>query len=134
MMSGYFQLGFQGSQLINFNGGSRIVPGFSFAGSVETGVGRLTVIADSNFTRTASGTGSFSSKLYAMRMTHNGQPLVYRATQIPLSLTDLAPGCTAISFEIWKKTALVVKAKCAQSLYQFGSWNGRVITTCSAIG
>ena len=32
MMSGYFQLGFQGSQLINFNNGSNIVPGFSFAG------------------------------------------------------------------------------------------------------
>lgn len=134
MMSGYFQLGFQGSQLINFNGGSRIVPGFSFAGSVETGVGRLTVIADSNFTRTASGDSSFSSKLYALRMSHNGQPLVYRATQIPLSLTDLVPGCTAISFEIWKKTALVVKAKCAQSLYQFGSFSGRVITSCVAIG
>lgn len=41
MMSGYFQLGFQGSQLVNFNSGSRIVPGFSFAGSVETGIGRL---------------------------------------------------------------------------------------------
>lgn len=134
MMSGYFQLGFQGSQLINFNGGSRIVPGFSFAGSVETGVGRLTVIADSNFTRTASGTGSFASKLFTMRMTHNGVPLVYRSTQIPLSLTDLAPGCTAISFEIWKKTALVVKHKCAQGLYEFGSFNGRVVTTCTSVG
>jgi len=48
MMSGYFQLGFQGSQLINFNGGDRIVPGFSFAGFVQTGVGRLVVVADSN--------------------------------------------------------------------------------------
>lgn len=134
MMSGYFQLGFQGSQLINFNNGSRIVPGFSFAGQVETGIGRLTVIADSNFTRTASGTGSFSSKLFTMRMTHNGQPLVYRSTQIPLSLTDLAPGCTAISFEIWKKTALIVKHKCAQGVYAFGSWNGRIVTTCTSLG
>ncbi len=134
MMSGYFQLGFQGSQLINFNGGSRIVPGFSFAGFVETGVGRLAVIADSNFSRAASGTGSFSSKLFTLRMTQNGQPLVYRSTQIPLSLTDLAPGCTAISFEIWKKTALIIKAMCAQGLYQFGSFTGRVTTTCTAIG
>lgn len=134
MMSGYFQLGFQGSQLINFNGGSRIVPGFSFAGFVETGIGRLTVIADSNFTRTASGTGSFASKLFTMRMTHNGQPLVYRATQIPLSLTDLVPGCTAISFEIWKKTALIVKHKCAQGVYEFGSFNGRIVTTCTSLG
>ena len=134
MMSGYFQLGFQGSQLVNFNGGSRIVPGFSFAGSVETGVGRLTVVADANFTRSASGTNSFSSKLYTMRMTHNGQPLVYRSTQIPLSLTDLAPGCTAISFEIWKKTALIVKAMCAQGVYSFGSFGGRVVSTCTALG
>lgn len=134
MMGGYFQLGFQGSQLVNFNGGSRIVPGFSFAGFVETGVGRLTVIADSNFTRTASGSNSFSSKLYTMRMTHNGQPLVYRSTQIPLSLTDLAPGCTAISFEVWKKTALIIKAMCAQGVYSFGSFGGRAVTTCTAIG
>lgn len=134
MMSAYFQLGFQGSQLVNFNNGSRIVPGYSFAGFVETGIGRLTVIADSNFSRTASGANSFSSKLFALRMTHNGQPLVYRATQIPLSLTDLAPGCTAISFQLWKKTALIVKHKCAQGVYEFGSFVGRSVTTCTAIG
>jgi hypothetical protein len=134
LMSGYFQLGFQGSQLINFNGGDRIVPGFSFAGFVQTGVGRLVVVADANFTKTASGTNSFSSKLYALRMSHNGQPLVYRSTQIPLSLTDLAPGCTSVSFEIWKKTALIIKAMCAQSFYQFGSFVGRSTTTCTAIG
>ena len=134
MMGGYFQLGFQGSQLINFNGGDRIVPGFSFAGFVQTGVGRLAVVADANFTKTASGTNSFSSKLYALRMSHNGQPLVYRATQIPLSLTDLTPGCTSVSFEIWKKTALIIKAMCAQSVYSFGSFSGRSTTTCTAIG
>lgn len=134
MMSGYFQLGFNGSQVINFNNGSRIVPGFSFAGFVETGIGRLTVVADANFTRTASGTSSFLSNLYTLRMSHNGQPLVYRATQIPLSLQDLMPGCTAISFEVWKKTALIVKHKCAQGVYSFGSWNGRIVTTCTQLG
>lgn len=134
MMSGYFQLGFQGSQVISFNNGSRIVPGYSFAGFVETGVGRLAVVADTNFSRTASGTGSFQSKLFALRMSHNGVPLVYRSTQIPMSLTDLVPGCTAISFEIWKKTALVVKHKCAHGVYSFGSFSGRVITTCTALG
>ena len=134
MMSGYFQLGFQGSHLVNFNQGSRLIPGYSFAGFVETGVGRLAVVADNNFTRTASGTNSFSSKLYTMRMTHNGQPLVYRSTQIPLSLTDLAPGCTAISFELWKKTALIIKAMCAQGYYAFGSFSGRSISTCTALG
>ena len=134
MMSGYFQLGFQGSQLVNFNQGSRIVPGYSFAGFVETGIGRLSVIADTNFTRTASGTNSFNSKLFTLRMSHNGQPLVYRSTQIPLSLTDLAPGCTAISFELWKKTALIIKAMCAQGYYAFGSFGGRISTTCTALG
>ena len=134
MMSGYFQLGFQGSQLINFNNGSRIVPGFSFAGSVETGVGRLTVVADTNFTKTASGSNSFLSNLYPMRMSQNGQPLVYRSTQIPLSLTDLAPGCTAISFELWKKTALIIKAMCAQNKYTFGSFVGRSVVSCTALG
>ena len=134
MMSAYFQLGFQGSQLVNFNGGSRLIPGYSFAGFVETGIGRLAVVADNNFTRTASGTGSFSSKIFGLRMTHNGVPLIYRSTQIPMSLTDLAPGCTAISFEIWKKTALIVKAKCAQHMYAFGSFSGRLVTTCSSIG
>lgn len=134
MMSAYFQLGFQGSQLVNFNGGSRLVPGYSFAGFVETGVGRLTVVADANFTKTAQTSTSFSSKLYALRMTHNGQKLVYRSTQIPLSLTDLAPGCTAVAFEVWKKTALIIKATCAQSLYEFGAFSGRVVTTCTQLG
>jgi len=134
MMSGYFQLGFQGSQLINFNGGANIVPGFSFAGFVQTGVGRLTVVADTNFSKTASGSNSFMSKVYPMRMSHNGVPLVYRSTQIPLSLVDLAPGCTSVAFEVWKKTALIIKALCAQSMYQFGSFSGRSISTCTAIG
>lgn len=134
MMSGYFQLGFQGSQLINFNNGSNIVPGFSFAGFVQTGVGRLQVVADTNFTKTASGSNSFRSNLYALRMSHNGVPLVYRSTQIPLSLTDLAPGCSSIAFEIWKKTALIIKSMCAQNLYQFGTYVGRSISTCSSIG
>lgn len=134
MMSKYFQLGFQGSQLINFNGGDRIVPGFSFAGFVQTGIGRLPVVADNNFTRVASGTNSFQSKIYGLRTKLNGMPLVYRSTQIPLSFTDLAPGCTAISFEVWKKTALVIKAMCAQSVFDFGSYQGRSLVTCTPIG
>jgi hypothetical protein len=135
MMSAYFQLGFAGSQLVNFQTGDRVTPGFNFAGFVQTGVGRLQVVADSNFTKTASGTNSFSSKLYPLRLSHNGVPLVYRATQIPMSLIDLVPGCTAISFEIWKKTALVIKHMCAQNVYAFGSLTGRAtVTTCTQIG
>jgi hypothetical protein len=135
VLSAYFQLGFQGSQLINFTDGNRITPGFNFAGYVNTGVGKLTVVADNNFTKTASGSNSFQSKVYALRMTHNGVPLVYRRTQIPLALKDLAPGCTAISFEIWKKTALIIKAVCAQGVYTFGGFTGRTgIVTCTSIG
>lgn len=134
IMSAYFQLGFAGSQVVNSSDGNRIIPGFNFGGFVNTGIGRLQVIADANFTRTAGAGGTFLSKVYALRMTHNGEPLVYRSTQIPLSLIDLAPGCTSISFEVWKKTALIVKAACAQSVYQFGSFTGNIVSSCVAIG
>lgn len=135
MLSAYFQLGFQGSQIVNFQNGDRIIPGFNYAGYVSTGIGRLQVVADNNFTKAASGSNSFQSKIFALRMTHNGEPLVYRRTQIPLALKDLAPGCTAISFEIWKKTALIIKAMCAQGVYTFGGFSGRSsVTTCTSIG
>lgn len=133
MLSAYFQLGFSGSQLIEFNDGNRITPGFNFAGQVNTGVGRLTVVADSNFARTDTGGGTFRSNLYPLRMTHNGEPLVYKITQIPLSFQDLVPGCTAIQFEIWTKTALVVKALCAQSRYS-AIFTGNIVTTCNRVG
>lgn len=92
LMSAYFALGFNGSQMVNFNSGDRIVPGYNFAGFVNTGVGRLAVVADNNFTRTAAGGGMFMSHIYAMRMVHNGVKLVYKLTQIPLALKDLVPG------------------------------------------
>lgn len=133
MMHGYFQLGYQGSQVVNYASGDRIVPGFNFAGEINTGVGKLMVIADSNFARTDAGGGRFISKLYPLRMSHNGEPLVYRATQIPLAFKDLAPGCTAISFQIWIKTALIIKAMCAQSVYS-ASFSGNIATTCNRIG
>lgn len=135
MLSAYFQLGFQGSQLVNFNDGNRIVPGYNFAGFVNTGIGRLQVVADNNFTRTNIGGGNFQAKLYGLRMTHNGEPLVYKSTQVPLSVNDLAPGCTSIQFQIWAATALVIKACCAHSVYT-SQFTGRVsgVTSCTAIG
>jgi hypothetical protein len=133
MLSAYFQLGYQGSQIINFADGDRITPGFNFAGFVNTGVGRLVVVADNNFRRNDIGGGNFQADLWAMRMTHNGEPLVYKRTQIPLSLNDLVPGCTAISFEVWAATALVIKACCAQGTYS-SQFTGRIVTTCTAIG
>jgi len=108
------------------------VPGFNFAGEVNTGVGRLVCVADANFTRIDRGGGVFESSLYPLRMSHNGDPLVYRITQIPLAFKDLAPGCTAISFQIWTKTALVIKALCAQSVYK-KRFTGALVTTCAKI-
>jgi len=133
MMAGYFQLGYQGSQVVNFATGDRITPGFNFAGFVNTAVGKLAVVADNNFRRNNIGGGNFQADLWAMRMTHNGEPLVYKRTQIPLSLNDLVPGCTAISFEVWAATALVIKACCAQSTYTT-QLTGRITSTCTAIG
>lgn len=136
MLSAYFQQGFQGSQIINVASGDRIVPGFNFASFVNTAVGRLQVVADINFARTAiAGTDTFMSTLYALRMTHNGEPMVYKITQIPLGVVDLAPGCTAISFEIWAKTALIVKGDCFHGAYT-SRFGGRATgyTTCTQIG
>jgi hypothetical protein len=133
MLSAYFQLGFAGSQVVNYDTGDRITPGFNFAGFVNTGVGRLAVVADNNFARLDAGGGAFQSKLYALRMNHNGVPLVYKLTQIPLAMKDLVPGCTAISFEVWSKTALIIKHCCAHGVYT-SQFTGRIVTTCPAIG
>jgi hypothetical protein len=133
MMSAYFQLGYQGSQIVNHSDGNRITPGYNFSSFVNTAVGQLEVIADNNFARANAGGGAFQASLWPMRMTHNGEPLVYKINQIPLSLNDLVPGCTAVSFQVWAATALVVKACCAQS--QFTSlFTGRIISTCTVIG
>jgi hypothetical protein len=119
---------------VNFSGpGDRIVPGYNFASFVNTGIGRLQVVADNNFRKTAAGATTFQADLWAFRMTHNGEPLVYQVTQIPLSLNDLVPGCTAISFEVWAATALVIKACCAQGKYTT-QFTGRLATTCTTIG
>ena len=132
MMSAYFQLGFAGSQIVNVASGNRITPGFNFGAEINTGVGTLRVHADRNFTKSAAGASSFSSKIYALRMRHNGMPLVYRSTQIPLAFKDLMPGCTAISFQIWAKTALVIKAMCAQAVYT-SLFNGRSVSSCPVV-
>lgn len=135
LMSAYFQLGFQGSQQIFAADGNRIIPGFNFASFVNTAVGRLQVVADLNFPRSAAGAAQFQSTLYVMRMTHNGEPMVYKITQIPMGVVDLVPGCTAISFEIWAKTALIIKAACFHGAYT-ALFGGRATgyTTCTMIG
>lgn len=133
LLSSYFQLGFAGSQVINNSApGDRLIPGFNFASYVNTGIGRLQVVSDSNFRRNAAGATSIQSDLWALRMTHNGEPLVYRATQIPLSVNDLVPGCTAISFQIWTATALVIKGGCFHGKYTT-QITGRIVSTCTVI-
>ena len=131
-MSAYFQLGWQGSQTVNIASGDRVVPGFNFAGTVNTGIGSLTVVSDENFAKTDIGGGSFQGSLWAMRMTHNGVPLVSQMVQIPLSMKDLAPGCTAVSFQIWEKSALVIKHACTHGQYS-SQFSGRVVTTCPSV-
>jgi hypothetical protein len=46
---------------------------------------------------------------------------------------DLVPLCTAIQFEIWAKTALVIKNCCSHGVYQ-SVFEGRSITTCTQLG
>jgi hypothetical protein len=132
LMSAYMQLGWQGSQTINFTSGNRVTPGFNFASQVNTAVGTLTVVADQNFTRSAAGGGNFLGSIWAMRMTHDGIPLVLRKVQIPLAFKDLVPGCTAVSFQIWEKSALVIKHACAHGQWQ-SIFTGRIVTTCATV-
>jgi hypothetical protein len=133
VMSAYLQLGAAGIQSISYTTGDRVTPGYNFGGFVYTGVGRLQVVADSNFTRTAAGSSTIQAQVWPLRMTHNGEPLVYKITQVPLSVNDLAPGCTAVSFEVWAATALVIKACCAQGKYT-SQFTGRIASTCTVIG
>jgi len=132
LMQAYMQLTWQGSQQIQYNTGNRLVPGFNFASEVNTGVGTLKLHADRNFTKNSSGANQFQSKIYALRMNHNAMPLVYKLSQIPLSFKDLTPGCTSISFQIAARTALVVKAMCAQASY-VANFGGRVTSSCPVI-
>lgn len=116
---GYWSLGgnAMAPQVIT-NGNGSIVPGATFADRIQTSIGPITLVSDSRFTRTDNNDGTFSANLYAMRMVHNGEPLVYKATQIPLAYKDLAPGCSAISFMVWAVTSLVVKHMCAHGVYR----------------
>jgi hypothetical protein len=132
LMQAYMQLTWQGSQQIKYVDNNRLVPGFNFASEVNTGVGTLKLHADRNFTKTAAGANQFASNIYALRMNHNGLPLVYKLSQIPLSFKDLVPGCTSISFQIAARSALVVKALCSQGFYR-SVFGGRSVTTCPVI-
>lgn len=122
-----------GSSSIFYDNNNNIVPGLHFAGQIMTGYGPVALIGDSRFGRTTVAADStFRSTVYPVKLRHNGEPLIYKRTQIPLSMKDLAPGCTAVSFETWAVTALVVKAMCAQAAYN-GIFNGLVDDSCSYV-
>ena len=132
LQAGYYALGFQASQQVVFTDGNRVVPGYNFASSVNTSVGTLSLVADLNFTRTDTSNGTFKSTLYALRMSHNGLPLVYRRVQIPLSYKDMSPGCSSIAFSIWEVSALVIKHQAAHSVFP-ALFTGRIVTTAPLI-
>lgn len=126
---GYWQLGSTPQNQLNFSDGGSIQAGWTFIDSLHTSIGPLVLVPDSRFTRTDHSNGTFTSSLFAMRMSHNGEPLVYKATQIPLAFKDLAPGCSAISFVTWAVTALVIKHMCAHGFYS-SIFNGLVQDGC----
>lgn len=125
----YFGMGLQS---IFFDRNQNVVPGLHFAGEIMTVLGPITLIADRRFPVTDNGDGTINSTVYPVRLRHNGAPLIYKRTQIPLSYRDLAPGCTAIRFEEFAVTALIVKGLCAQSCYN-ADFAGLVDDTCSYI-
>ncbi len=119
-----------GAQTVIYNDKNEgLVPGLNFASQIMAGIGPVALIGDTRFPRQDLGNGSFTTDLYPVRLTQNGEPLIYKATQIPLAAKDLTPGCTAISFEIWAVTALVVKAMCAQAVCRV-TFNGILSDGC----
>lgn len=120
------------AQIITNGTNQALTAGLNFANTIMTSVGPIRLVADSRFTRTDLNNGTFSANLYAMRMAHNGEPLVYKATQIPLNFKDLVPGCTAISFMVWAVSALVVKHMCAHGVYR-ATFSGLVQDGCNFV-
>ena len=129
----YFELGYQGSQIVNFTDGNRITPGFNFGSLVNTAHGTLNLVADNNFSIDDSFGTYYTTNVFAMRMSHMGVPLVTRMTQIPLVYRDLTPGCTSISFQLWAKTALLIRQACAHGKYHMFATGRTGITTCPVI-
>ena len=121
-----------GSQTIFYDRNQNVVPGIHFASELMTGIGPIALIGDSRFVRTDGPGDTFDATLYPVRRRQNGEPLIYKATQIPLSYKDLVPGCTAVSFELFAVTALVIKAMCAQACYR-ARFEGLVDDGCDYI-
>lgn len=134
---GYLSLGATGGSqpvtMIIQQKDGQVVPGLVLADAIDTSIGRLVLVPDYRFTATQVGANNFAASLLALRVFHNGEPLVYKSTQTPLSFKDLVPGCTAISFEVYAVSALVIKHMCAQARF-YANFTGVVGTGCNLIG
>lgn len=134
---GYLALGAVGGtqpvqQIVLQNNNGKVVPGITLADTVNTTIGPLTLVPDFRFTATQVADHAFVSTIYALRMRHGGEPLVYKSTQTPLVFKDLTPGCTSISFMVYAVTALVIKHMCAQACWT-SQFAGVVGTGCTVV-
>ena len=134
---GYLSLGATGGtqpilQVLITKDGNQVVPGFVLADMVDTSIGRIVLVPDFRFTALQVQPDRFHSTVYPLRVYHNGEPIVYKSTQTPLSFKDLAPGCTAISFMIYAVTALVIKHMCAQGAFT-ANFPGVLGTCCDIV-
>jgi hypothetical protein len=134
---GYLSLGATGGtqpimQILVTKDGNQIVPGFILADMIDTSIGRIMLVPDFRFTVIQVQPDRFHATVYPLRVYHNGEPIVYKSTQTPLSFKDLTPGCTSISFMIYAVTALVIKHMCAQSAFT-ANFPGVVGTGCDVI-
>jgi hypothetical protein len=109
-----------------------VVPGITLADKVNTTVGPITLVPDFRFTATQVADHAFDSTVYALRMRHDGEDIVYKSTQTPLVFKDLSPGCTAISFMVYAVTSLVIKHMCAQAAWT-SQFVGIVGTGCNVV-
>lgn len=110
-----------------------VVPGMVLADEVFTTIGKLTLVPDFRFTATQVADHAFVSSIYALRVRHGGEPIVYKSTQTPLVFKDLTPGCTSVSFMTYTVTALVIKHMCAQAKFT-SQFVGVVGAGCSIVG
>ena len=90
---GYMNLGYQ---FVAYGDNANVTPGFHFANQIMTGIGPVALIGDTRFPRQDLGGGLFRTIVYPVRLTHNGEPLIYKRTQIALAAKDLTPGCSAV--------------------------------------
>jgi len=135
---GYMSLGATGGtqpimQILITKDGNQVVPGFIMADMIDTSIGRITLVPNFRFNTIQVQPDRFHSTVYPLRLYHNGEPIVYKSTQTPLSFKDLAPGCTAISFMIYAVSCLVIKHMCAQAAFT-ANWHGVVGTGCDIAG